>query len=162
LTGAVTPRLARFERRLPVDGRYILAVVGIAVVVAGALTSGFGLLGGDDGKRQRRGGSQKPTVAVLNGTDVPGLAALVDKEVVRAAGYKTGKIDNAGSSLAETVAMFAPGHQAEAKRLAKAIQAQLGDTPTGEMTTEATARADGAPLALAVGLDDSEFGTGSG
>ena len=52
-TGAVTPRLARLERRLPVDGRYILAVAAIAVVVAGALTSGFGLLGGDDGKRQR-------------------------------------------------------------------------------------------------------------
>ena len=85
LTGAVTPRLARLERRLPVDGRYILAVAAIAVVVAGALTSGFGLLGGDEGKRQRRGGSSsKPTVAVLNGTDVPGLAALVDKEVVTA------------------------------------------------------------------------------
>jgi LytR cell envelope-related transcriptional attenuator len=163
LTGAVTPRLARLERRLPVDGRYILAVAAIAVVVAGALTSGFGLLGGDESKRQGRGGpSSKPTVAVLNGTDVPGLAALVDKEVVRTAGYKTGTIDNAGSSLAATVAMFAPGHQAEAKRLAKAIQAQLGDTPTGAMTTEATARAGGAPLALALGLDDSEFGTGSG
>ena len=163
LTGAVAPRMARFERRLPVDGRYLLAAAAIAVVVAGALTSGFGLLGGDDGKRQRRAGSgPKPTVAVLNGTDVPGLAALVDKEVVRAAGYKTGKIDNAGSSLAATVAMFAPGHQAEAKRLAKAIETQLGDTPTGEMTTEATARAGGAPLALALGVDDSDFGTDSG
>ncbi len=161
-TGAVTPRLARLERRLPVDGRYILAFVAIAAVVAGALTSGFGLLGDDDGKRQRRGGSPKPTVAVLNGTDVPGLAALVDKQVVRPAGYKTGKIDNAGSSLAATVAMFAPGHQAEAKRLAKAIETQLGDTPTGEMTTEATSRAGGAPLALALGVDDSEFGTESG
>jgi hypothetical protein len=161
-TGAVMPGLARLERRLPVDGRYILGVVVIAVVVAGALTSGFGLVGGDEDKRQRRGGSHKPTVAVLNGTDVPGLAALVDKEVVRAAGYKTGKIDNAGSSLAATVAMFAPGHQAEAKRLAKAIETQLGDTPTGEMTTEATARAGGAPLALALGVDDSDFGTESG
>ena len=162
LTGAVIPRLTRLERRLPIDGRYILAAAVIAVVVAGALTSGFGLLGGDDGKRQRRGSTPKPTVAVLNGTDVPGLAALVDKEVVRAAGYKTGAIDNAAASQAATVAMFAPGHQAEAKRLAKAIQAQLGDTPTEEMTTEATALARGAPLALALGVDDSDFGTGSG
>jgi LytR cell envelope-related transcriptional attenuator len=159
LKGAVAPRVARLERRLPVDGRYILAVAGIAVVVAGALTSGFGLFGGDDGKRHRRAGSaSKPTVAVLNGTDVPGLAALVDKEVVRAAGYKTGAIDNAGLSLAATVAMFAPGHEADAKRLATAIRTKLGDTPTQAMTTEATARARGAPLALALGLDDSEFG----
>lgn len=158
LTGAVASRLARFERRLPVDGRYMLAVGAIALVVAGALTSGFGLFGGDDGKRHGRGSGPKPTVAVLNGTDVPGLAALVDKEVVRAAGYKTGAIDNAGSSLAATVAMFAPGHEADAKRLAKAIRAKLGDTPTQAMTTEATARARGAPLALALGLDDSEFG----
>jgi LytR cell envelope-related transcriptional attenuator len=162
LTGAVTPRLSRFERRLPVDGRYILAVAVIAVLVAGGLTSGFGVLGGDDSKRQRRGGpAPKPSVAVLNGTDVPGLAALVDKEVVRAAGYKTGAIDNVGSSLANTVAMFAPGHEADAERLAKAIESKLGDTPTQAMTTEATDRAGGAPLALALGLDDSDFG-GSG
>jgi hypothetical protein len=159
LTGAVAPRLSRFERRLPVDGRYILAAVVIAVVVAGALTSGFGLVGDDDGKSEPRAGSTaKPTVAVLNGTDVPGLAALVDEEVVKPAGYKSGAIDNAGSSLAATVAMFAPGHEADAKRLAKAIRAKLGDTPTDAMTPEATARAGGAPLALALGLDDSEFG----
>jgi LytR cell envelope-related transcriptional attenuator len=160
-TGAVTPRLARFERRLPVDGRYILAVAVIAVVVAGALTSGFGILGDGDGKGQRqRGSSPKPTVAVLNGTGVPGLAALVDEQVVKTAGYKTGTIDNAGSSFGNTVAMFAPGHEADAKTLAKAIESKLGDTPTQRMTTNISARADGAPLALGLGLDDSGFGSG--
>jgi hypothetical protein len=161
LTGEVMPRLARFERRLPVDGRYILAVTAIAVVVAGALTSGFGVLGDDDGKSDRkRGSSPKPTVAVLNGTDVPGLAARVDEQVVKAAGYKTGRIDNAGSSLATTVAMFAPGREAEARRLAKAIESKLGDTPTQAMTTDVRARAGGAPLALGLGQDDSQFGVG--
>jgi hypothetical protein len=162
LTGAVTPRLSRFERRLPVDGRYILAAALLAVVVAGALTSGFGVLDDDDGRKRRGGPSPKPTVAVLNGTDVPGLAALVDKEVVRAAGYKTGAIDNVGSSLPNTVAMFAAGHEAQAKRLAKAIESKLGDTPTQAMTMEAVDRAGGAPLALALGLDDSDFVAGSG
>jgi LytR cell envelope-related transcriptional attenuator len=161
LTGAVTPRLVQFERRLPVDGRYILAVVVIAVVVAGALTSGFGVLGGDDGKRDKhRGSSPKPTVAVLNGTGVPGLAALVDEQVVKTAGYRTGTIDNAGSSFANTVAMFAPGHEADAKRLATAIESKLGDTPTQAMTTDVRDRAGGAPLALGLGLDDSRFGSG--
>jgi LytR cell envelope-related transcriptional attenuator len=161
LTGGVMLRLAQFERRLPVDGRYILAVAAIAVLVAGVLTSGFGVLGDDDGKRHaKRGSSAKPTVAVLNGTDVPGLAALVDEQVVKAAGYETGRIDNAGSSLASTVAMFAPGRQAEARKLAKAIESKLGDTPTQAMTTDVRARAGGAPLALGLGQDDSQFGVG--
>lgn len=161
LTGGVMPRLARFERRLPVDGRYILALVVIAVFVAGALTSGFGVLGDDDGKRHRkRGSSAKPTVAVLNGTDVPGLAALVDEQVVKAAGYETGRIDNTGSTLANTVAMFAPGREAEARKLAKAVESKLGDTPTQAMTTDVRARAGGAPLALGLGQDDSQFGVG--
>jgi hypothetical protein len=163
LTEAVAPRLAQFERRLPVDGRYILAAVAIAVIAAGALTNGFGVLGGNDDKGHKHGGPpQKPSVAVLNGTGVPGLAALVDEQVVKVAGYKTGTIDNAGSSFANTVAMFAPGHEAEAKRLAKAIESKLGDTPTQAMTTDARARAGGAPLALGLGLDDSQFGSGSG
>jgi len=163
LTEAVAPRLAQFERRLPVDGRYILAAVVIAVIAAGALTSGFGVLGGTDDKGHKHGGPPpKPSVAVLNGTGVPGLAALVDEQVVKVAGYKTGTIDNAGTSFANTVAMFAPGHEAEAKRLAKAIESKLGDTPTQAMTTDVSARAGGAPLALGLGLDDSGFGSGSG
>jgi hypothetical protein len=161
LTGAVAPRLAQFERRLPVDGRYILAAVVIAVIAVGGLTSGFGVLGGNDGKRHKHGGPPpKSSVAVLNGTGVPGLAALVDEQVLKVAGYKTGTIDNAGSSFANTVAMFAPGHEAEAKRLAKAIESKLGDTPTQAMTTDVKARAGGAPLALGLGLDDSQFGSG--
>jgi LytR cell envelope-related transcriptional attenuator len=161
LTGAVVPRLAQLERRLPVDGRYILAVAVIAVIAAGALTGGFGVIGDDDGKRHKRGGDQqKPSVAVLNGTGVPGLAALVDEQVVKAAGYKTGTIDNAGSSFANTVAMFAPGNEAEAKRLARAIEPKLGDTPTQAMTTDVRDIAGGAPLALGLGLDDSRFGSG--
>jgi LytR cell envelope-related transcriptional attenuator len=163
LTGEVSPRLAQFERRLPVDGRYILAVAVIAVIAAGALTSGFGVLGDSDGKRREHGGSSpKPSVAVLNGTGVPGLAALVDEQVVQPAGYKTGTIDNAGSSFANTVAMFAPGKEAQAKRLAKAIESKLGDTPTQAMTADVRARAGDAPLALGLGLDDSRFGVGSG
>src|SRR4029079_848987 len=137
LTGAFAARWAELERRLPIDGRYVVAVAVVAVIVVGVLTSGFGLVGDDNGKGHRHGGgSPKPTVAVLNGTGVPGLAALVDKEVVRAAGYKTGPIDNAGTTVTSTVAMFAPGHEADAKRLAKAIQSQLGNTPTQAMTSD--------------------------
>jgi hypothetical protein len=162
VTGAVMAQLAQLDRRLPVDGRYVLAAFAIAVVVAGALTGGFGVFGGNDGKHDKHGSSGKPHVAVLNGTGVPGLAALVGKHVVKDAGYKTGPVANAGSSFANTVAMFAPGQEPQAKKLAKAIKPKLGDTPTEAMTTDVRGRADGAPLALALGLDDSQFGGGSG
>jgi LytR cell envelope-related transcriptional attenuator len=161
--GAVTSRLARLDRRLPVDGRYVLAAAGIAIVAAGVLTSGFGAFsGGDDGKRRAQGGSSKPSVAVLNGTGVPGLAEQVDKQVVQAAGYKTRTVDNAGASFANTVAMFAPGHEAQAKKLAKAIEPKLGNTPTQAMTTDVEARSGGAPLVLGLGLDDSQFASAGG
>jgi len=155
----VTARLARAERRLPVDGRYILAAALVAAVAAGVLTSGFGVLGGEDGKHRKHGGSSKPAVAVLNGTAVPGLAARVDRQVVRATGYKTGAVTDAGSSFASTVVMFAPGHEAQAKALARAIKSKLGETPTQGMTTDVKARAGDAPLALGLGLDDSRFGS---
>ncbi len=157
--GAVTLRLAALDRRLPVDGRYVLAAVVILVVAAGVLTSGFGVLGGNDGKHDR-GSSGKPHVAVLNGTGVSGLAALVAKQVVKDAGYKTGTVANAGSSITKTVVMFAPGHESQAKKLAKAIKPKLGDTPTKAVTADVTANANGAPLALGLGLDDAQFGGG--
>jgi hypothetical protein len=150
--------LTRLDRRLPVDGRYVLAAALIAVVAAGVLTSGFGAFGGGDGdERDRHRGSAKPSVAVLNGTGVPGLADEVDKRVVGDAGYKTRTVDNAGSTFDTTVVMFAAGHEAEAKRLAKDIAPKLGDTPTDKMTAEVEARSKGAPLALGLGLDDSQF-----
>jgi hypothetical protein len=160
--GPVSGRVAALDRRLPVDGRYVLGAVALAVVAAGALTSGFGVLGGSDGKHHDQGSSRKPHVAVLNGTGVSGLAALVGKQVVEDAGYKTGTVANAGSSIEKTLVMFAPGHEPQAKKLSKAIKPKLGDTPAKAMTKEIAAIANGAPLALGVGLDDAQFGGGSG
>jgi hypothetical protein len=141
----------------------VVAAALVAVVVAGIVTSGFGAFGGGDGKdRDRHGASSgKPSVAVLNGTGVPGLADQVDKQVVEKAGYKTRTVDNAGATFDNTVVMFAPGSEGEAKRLAKDIAPKLGDTPTEKMTAEVAARSKGAPLALGLGLDDAQF-TSSG
>jgi LytR cell envelope-related transcriptional attenuator len=161
VTGPVTRALRGLDRRLPVDGRYLLAAVAVVVVVAGVATSGFGVVGGND-RKQHDHGTPKPHVAVLNGTGVSGLAALVGKQVVEAAGYKTGTVANAGSSIAKTLVLFAPGKEPQARKLAKAIKPKLGDTPTKAMTTELRSSANGAPLALGVGLDDAQFGGGSG
>src|SRR5215218_4091438 len=103
-------RLRAVDRRLPLDGRYLLAIAAAALVVAAVVTSGFGLVDENAGtKRHGRGSPAKPAVAVLNGTSVTGLADSVEKQVVRAAGYETGIVSNAGSSFTNTVIMYLPG-----------------------------------------------------
>jgi LytR cell envelope-related transcriptional attenuator len=157
--GAVGPRLAAIDRRLPVDGRYLLGIVAVLVIAAAVVTSGFGLIGGSTGgKHHKHGASDKPKVAVLNGTSVPNLASRVDHDVVEKAGYKSSEVTNSPSSFTQTVVMYASGSRADAKALATAIQPKLGQTPTGQMTADVQARAGGAPLALALGLDDATFG----
>jgi LytR cell envelope-related transcriptional attenuator len=159
LKGGVAPRVRALDRRLPVDGRYLLAALALALVAAAVVTSGFGLVGDNhDNKRNKHGSSSKPPVAVLNGTSVTGLADRVEKRVVKAAGYKTGPVTNTGSSFNNTVIMYVPGHRAEAKALAREVQPKLGQTPTEQMTAEVKARAGSAPLALTLGLDDAQFG----
>jgi LytR cell envelope-related transcriptional attenuator len=161
LKGAVGPRLGELDRRLPIDGRYILAVLLAVVIAVAVVTSGFGLIGGGGGgKAGRKGGADRPMVAVLNGTSVPNLASRVDHDVVKAAGYKSSEVTNSPSSFATTVVMYVTGRRADAKAFATAIKPKLGKTPTQQMTTDVKNRARGAPLALALGLDDSGFAGG--
>ena len=150
--------LRSVDRRLPVDGRYLLGLVAVVVAVVAVLTSGFGLVGGG-GDHHHKHGSAQPAVAVLNGTSVTGLADLVDKKVLKPAGYKSDTVTNAGSSFANTVVMYLPGGRAQAKDLASAIKPKLGDTPVQEMTADVRSRSGKAPLALALGLDDAGFGS---
>ncbi len=150
--------LRTVDRRLPVDGRYLLVLAAAGLAAAAVFTSAFGLVG-DGGQGRERHGSARPKVAVLNGTSVTGLADLVEKKVIEKAGYKTGVVANAGSSFANTVVMYLPGERGQAKDLARAIKPQLGETPVQQMTADVKGRAGGAPLALALGLDDSTFGS---
>ncbi|MGH2926336.1 MAG: LytR C-terminal domain-containing protein [Solirubrobacterales bacterium] len=153
--------LRALDRRLPVDGRYLLALAGVAIVAVAVLTSGFGLLGGGgDSGNHKHHAAPRPKVAVLNGTAVTGLADLVDKKVIKPAGYKAGVVTNTASSFANTVVMYDAGGRSDAKRLTAAIKPKLGETPVQAMTPDVKARAGNAPLALAVGLDDAGFGTG--
>jgi hypothetical protein len=160
LRGAIGPRLAALDRRLPVDGRYLLLALLVVVVGVGVVTSGFGLVGGGGATKHHKHGADKPKVAVLNGTSVPNLASQVDKNVVKRAGYASSEVTNSPSSFATTVVMYASGRRADAKAFASAIKSKLGQTPTQPMTTDVRSRARGAALALALGLDDSGFAGG--
>jgi hypothetical protein len=157
---AFGPPLSEVDRRLPVDGRYLLAVGAVALAAAAVLTSGFGLVGGSTDKHHKHASTGTRKVAVLNGTSAPGLAALVEQQVIHPSGYKAAAVTNTVSSIANTVVMYEPGQDAAAKALATAIQPKLGKTPVQEMTSEIKARAGGAPLALVLGIDDAGFGGG--
>ncbi|MEA2400486.1 MAG: hypothetical protein QOK00_889 [Thermoleophilaceae bacterium] len=123
--------------------RYLaVALVGL-LVLGGAAAYGVSQLSGDDGGTtpgqsasggdQASNGSGQPkhnrgavkpgnvTVAVLNGTTVPGLAATLSDEVA-AAGFKVGTITNfTDQQLAESVVQYAPGHEAEAKAVSRRL-----------------------------------------
>jgi hypothetical protein len=159
---AVRDRYAAVDRRLPVDGRYILIALAVAVIAVGVLTSGFGLVGGGGGGGNKHASraKQKPSVAVINGTNVPGLAALVERDVVKKAGYKPGPVGNANASVNATVVDYAKGKRADAEAFAKAIKSGLGTTPVQPMTPDIQPAAGKAELALILGLDDAGFGGG--
>jgi hypothetical protein len=65
----------------------------------------------------------KITVAVLNGTTIPGLAAQVGDRV-EAEGFTLGAVSNASQTQgarANSVAMYAAGHQSDAEQVAKKL-----------------------------------------
>lgn len=170
---AVAVRFAALDRRMPMDPRYLIAVLAAALIAAGVLTSGFGLFGDDGGGGGGGGkrGGEKPErveVAVLNATQVDegsvpidavaGLAAKVADEVIKPAkGFKVGKEETAGSGFDATTIMFEPNAEAEADDLARTVSDQLGETPVTPMVDEVRQLSGNAPLALVIGQDDAEF-----
>ena len=179
MAGAMGPRWAELDRRSPIDPRWFLVALLAGVIAAGVLTSGFGLLGGDDSPsvaEERRGGGRgdgdrrerdaEPTVAVLNATQdetlglpaTPGIADVVAAEVVEPAGFEVGERTNAPAGLDRSLVMFAPDAEASAEELATAVQADLGNTDAVPITDEVTAVAGRSDLVLLVGRDDAAFG----
>ena len=137
----------------------------VAAAVVGVLVMGYGVsqLTGDDGRERsadRRANSKpkrkrtavKPgnvTVAVLNGTTVPGLAAAL-REQLAAAGFKRGLIDVlSDQQLAESVVQYAPGRQAEAK----AVGRELGIGRREPVTADSRALAGDATVIVLAGAD---------
>jgi hypothetical protein len=158
---AVREHYAAIDRRLPVDGRYVLVALVVAIVAVGVVTSGFGLVGGGGAADEHGGGRKKlPAVAVINGTSVSGLAATVENRVVKRAGYEPGPVGNATASVSATVVEYEAGLRSDAQDLAKVVKRQLGETPLQPMTADVRDVAGKAKLALVLGLDDAGFGGG--
>jgi LytR cell envelope-related transcriptional attenuator len=155
--------IARPRRSQPwysgIGTRYVaVALVGL-LVLGGAATSGVTqLTGGDNSghalpeKPKRNGSAVMPgnvTVAVLNGTMVPGLAATL-RDQIAADGFKKGTInDFSDKQLAQSVVEYAPGHQAEAKAVGRVV----GISQREPVTTGSRALAGDATVIVIAGAD---------
>jgi LytR cell envelope-related transcriptional attenuator len=92
--------------------------------------------GRSGGAKARKGAAVKPgnvTVAVLNGTTVPGLAATLADQVT-AAGFKAGTIANFGPNqqLAESVVQYSAGHEREAAAVSRKLRIGQRETASAE------------------------------
>jgi hypothetical protein len=140
--------------------RYVaVALVGLLVLGGAAACGVTQLTGGGDSsgkslpnKPKRNGAAVKPgnvTVAVLNGTTVPGLAAAL-REQIAAAGFKKGTInDFSDQQLAESVVQYAPGHQAAAN----AVSRRVGISRREPVTADSRALAGDATVIVIAGAD---------
>jgi hypothetical protein len=155
-----TPRYRERHRRrgglagrLP-EPRYLAVIGGGVLLLAAGILGATSLFGGDQGGKGSGGSSSAPvspgqvTVAILNGTSVPGAAAQIGEQV-RQDGYKLGPVTNSSSSFDESVVMFAPGHEREARFIAKDVK--IADVRA--MTPEIAGLSGEATVAVVVGQD---------
>jgi hypothetical protein len=118
----------------------VLAVVGVLILGAGAAIGVPKLVNGgssDNSTTAKKSAAKKSskstkpaplpaptkdiTVAVLNGTTVPGLAAQIGDQIENV-GFALGTVSNATEhQRANSVAMYAAGHQRDARAVARRL-----------------------------------------
>jgi LytR cell envelope-related transcriptional attenuator len=159
--GRAPERSGRAVTAVQIPRPAAVALVGL-LVLGGAAAYGVTQVTGDDGgnaqangapsKAKRNGAAVKPgnvTVAVLNGTTVPGLAAAL-RDQIAAAGFNKGTInDFSDQQLAESVVQYAPGRQAEAQ----AVSRTVGIGQRKPVTTTSRALAGDATVIVIAGAD---------
>jgi hypothetical protein len=133
------------------------AVYGVSQLSGGAGAEKSGSAQASHGsglakKLRRVRGAVKPgnvTVAVLNGTTVPGLAAALRDEIA-AAGFKRGMIDvYSDQQLATSVVQYAQGHEADAK----AVSGRLGISRREPVSANSRALVADAKVIVIAGAD---------
>jgi hypothetical protein len=167
-TAIIPPPSRPWYRRLVANPRYLVLAIAGLLIVGGGGAFGLTQISSDDsgtpaGERPAGGGSgegeQAPTngggkkrrsvvpgnvtVAVLNGTTVPGLAKQVGDEV-ESHGFRLGTVANTADQeqqRAESVVLFAPGHTREAQAVNKRLgigQREPIDPASQELAGDAT------------------------
>jgi hypothetical protein len=167
-TAIIPPSRRPWYRRLVANPRYVVLAVAGLLIVGGAAVAGLNQLTKDDGgtpaTKSSAGGSVSDddtakvndgekkkrgvvpgnvTVAVLNGTTVPGLAKQVGDRV-ESQGFRLGTVANTADQeqqRAESVVLYAPGHQREAQAVNKRLgigQREPIDAASQELAGDAT------------------------
>jgi hypothetical protein len=168
-TAIMSPPRQPWYRRLVASPRYVVLAVAGLLIVGGAGVFGADQLlsddsatpsnerpsggggGGDDqatgndegGEKRRAVVPGNVTVAVLNGTTVPNLAKQVGDRV-ESHGFVLGTVANSADQeqqRAESVVLYAPGHQREAQAVNKRLgiaQREPIDAASQELAGDAT------------------------
>jgi LytR cell envelope-related transcriptional attenuator len=144
------PRWRRLVNR--VGQPRVLSVTALLAVVLGLV----GIFGSErilrQGSEDNRGAVAvvpgNVTVAVLNGTSVPGLAAKVGDDV-RVNGFELGAVSNSRRQFDQTVVMYEPHQQRAAKKVAH----DLGLNPVQPIDRETQRIAGGADVVVIAGAD---------
>lgn len=114
-----------------------LAIAGVLIVGAAAAVGVPAIVNGSKNDNSKAAAAKKSpakkhkaaaapgsiTVAVLNGTSIPGLAAQIGDRV-EADGFQKGTVSNAsvtGGQRANSVVMYAKGHERDAQMVAKRL-----------------------------------------
>jgi hypothetical protein len=135
-----------------VGGGVAYAVLNTGGSSGDTSAKGGGSHGGKE-KQAAAGKAVKPAeieVAVLNGTEAPGLAATWGDKA-EAKGFEVGAITNTTSTFENSVVMFETGAATEAKAVSK----QLRIHKVQPMTAEVSGVSNGAKVAVVVGEDNA-------
>jgi len=167
-TAIIPPPSRPWYRRLAANPRYlVLAVAGLLILggagafaidqissndsgtpsnrasAGGGDADGDAAQSNDGGEKRRAIVPADVTVAVLNGTTVPNLAKQVSDRVA-SHGFQVGTVANTADQdqqRAESVVLFAPGHQREAQAVNKRLrigQREPIDAASQELAGDAT------------------------
>jgi hypothetical protein len=167
-TAIIPPSRQPWYRRLLASPRYVVLVVAGVLILGGAGAFGIDQLSNNAdsggapavggaapsaGNGDEGGGEPKKnrsavvpgnvTVAVLNGTTVPGLAKQVGDRV-EAHGFTLGTVANTADQeqqRAESVVLFSPGHKNEARVVSRRLsinQRQPIDPASQQLAGDAT------------------------
>jgi LytR cell envelope-related transcriptional attenuator len=152
------PRWRRFRDRVT-QPRWLAAIAAGAVLLAVAGIFGSQLLlETDEGPpKAARVDTSEVSVAVLNGTTVPGLGQKVGDDV-EANAFSLGAVTTFPDPVDQTVVMFERGFEQEASRLS----AKLGALPVQPIDRQAQRLADGADVVVIAGQDRAAPNPGAG
>lgn len=132
--------------------RWMVSIALLAVVLGvGAIFGSELLLDEGGSERAPRTGAIDPaevSVAVLNGTAVPGLGAKVGDDV-EANGFDLGAVTTIPQPFDQTVVRFEEGHEREARTLAK----DLGVGPVQPIDRQVQRLSEGADVVVIAGQD---------